>query len=327
MKNSITTLIILLILLDSYGQSLTNDTLHINEVVVTGTRVEVSRRNVPLTVSVIKEKELEESGESAILPVISEQIPGVFVTERGITGFGVADGAAGQINIRGLGGSPTTQVLVLIDGHPQFMGMMGHPLPDAYVTSDAERVEVIRGPGSILYGSNAMGGVINIVTHKQKQDGIKFNSNIQYGSFNTQKYMASIGVKKDKINVFGSVNYNQTDGHRDTSDFSILNGYFKAGYDLNTAFKITGNFSFANYDANDPGPEDAIAGYQIDILRGESSVSLENSFDFAKGGLNIYYNYGEHKISDGWHSNDENYGIIFYQSFQLQDFYQLEAVQ
>jgi hypothetical protein len=63
-----------------------------------------------------------------------------------------------------LGGNPTTGVLMLIDGHPQFMGIMGHPLPDSYVASDVERVEVIRGPASILYGTNAMGGVINIIT-------------------------------------------------------------------------------------------------------------------------------------------------------------------
>jgi len=69
----------------------------------------------------------------------------------------VANGTAGQISIRGIGVNPTTGVLILIDGHPQYMGIMGHPLADSYVASDAERVEVIRGPGSLLYGSNAMG--------------------------------------------------------------------------------------------------------------------------------------------------------------------------
>ena len=65
-------------------------------VVVTGTRVEVARINVPLTISVISEDEIRQSGESALLPVISERVPGVFVTERGVTGFGVAAGAAGR---------------------------------------------------------------------------------------------------------------------------------------------------------------------------------------------------------------------------------------
>ncbi len=100
------------------------------------------------------------------------------------------------------GGSPNTQVLVLIDGHPQFMGIMGHPLPDAYVASDAEKIEIIRGPASILYGSNAMGGVINIITRKQKEDGLNANARLMYGSSNARKYMANAGFKKNKLNIF-----------------------------------------------------------------------------------------------------------------------------
>ena len=50
---------------------------------------------------------------------------------------------------------------------------MGHPIADAYQSMMAERVEVLRGPASVLYGSNAMGGVINIVTRKMQEDGVK----------------------------------------------------------------------------------------------------------------------------------------------------------
>ena len=70
------------------------------------------------------------------------------------------------MNVRGIGGAPTAGVLVLIDGNPQYMGLMGHPLADSYQSLMAEKVEVIRGPSSMLYGSNAMGGVINIITKK-----------------------------------------------------------------------------------------------------------------------------------------------------------------
>ena len=150
------------------GQASVLDTVRIEEVVVTGSPVKVNRNSIPMAVSVIGREQLEESGASALLPVLNGKVPGLFVTERGVTGFGVAAGSAGQISIRGVGGSPTTGVLMLIDGHPQFMGIMGHPLPDAYVASDAERVEVIRGPASILYGSNAMGGVVNIITKKDQ---------------------------------------------------------------------------------------------------------------------------------------------------------------
>ncbi len=207
------------------AQDTIKDTVKIEEVVVTGSPVRINRDNVPMSVSVVTSAQINESSESAVLPVLSGCIPGLFVTERGITGFGVSAGSAGQITIRGIGGSPTTGVLMLIDGHPQFMGIMGHPLPDSYVASDIERVEVIRGSGSVLYGSNAMGGVINLITKKQTQDGFHGNARLMYGSYNTQKYMASGGYKKDKLSVFVSGNRDKTDGHRANSAFEIANGY------------------------------------------------------------------------------------------------------
>lgn len=299
------------------SQTLTLDTLEIEEVVVTGSKVEVARQQIPLSVSVVSLPELEQSTESALLPLLSEQIPGLFVTARGITGFGVADGAAGQINIRGLGGNPTSQVLILIDGHPQFMGLMGHHLPDAYVTSDAERVEVIRGPASFLYGSNAFGGVINIITKKQKQDGLKANLRLNYGSFNTQKYMGSLGYKKKRFNVFASFNHDRTDGHRDSSDFKITNGYIKTGYRISPGLTMHADFNLAAYETADPGMEGGMAGERIDIFRGKTSLSLENRQDKFDGALKLFYNFGDHDITDGWHSVDEMKGVMLYQSLRL----------
>ncbi|MFO7657456.1 MAG: TonB-dependent receptor [Bacteroidales bacterium] len=303
------------------AQQRLTDTIEIGEVVVTGTKVEVARKNVPLTVSVISHEDIEQSGESSLLPVISQQIPGLFVTERGMTGFGVSNGAAGQINIRGLGGNPTTQVLILIDGHPQFMGMMGHHLPDAYVSSDAERVEVIRGPASILYGSNAFGGVINIITKKQKYDGITLNAKALYGSYDTRKLSVSSGYRKKNLSIFASVNHDQTDGHRDTSDFKITNGYFKTGYKINNYLSAVADLSLAAFESADPGIDTvSVAGYSIDIMRGKAALSLENKNNFLDGALKMYYNFGEHDISDGWHSNDAMFGIIFYQGIKLSDY-------
>ncbi|MFC2118755.1 TonB-dependent receptor [Bacteroidota bacterium] len=295
----------------------------IDNVVVTGSKTNVARENVPLSVSVINRWEIEESGESAILPIISEKVPGVFVTERGITGFGVANGAAGQISIRGVGGSPNTQVLMLLDGHPQYMGIMGHPLPDAYVASDVERVEIIRGPASILYGSGAMGGVMNIITKKQKEDGISLNGKLTYGSFNTQKYMGSVGLKQSKFNLFTSYNHDYTDGHRDNSSFKIDNGYFKLGYEINSYIKVIADYNIAKFKAYDPGPIGATDSsyitqkHWIDILRGKTSLSVENNYKKLKGAIKIFYNYGEHKIYDGFHSNDINTGLMIYQSAEL----------
>ncbi|MBN2863088.1 MAG: TonB-dependent receptor [Bacteroidales bacterium] len=299
--------------------SILQDTVSLDEVVITGTAVKVNRSNVPMAVSVLSKKQITESVETALLPVLNGRIPGLFVTERGIMGFGVSTGAAGQISIRGIGGSPTTGVLMLIDGHPQFMGIFGHPLPDSYVASDVEKVEVIRGPASILYGSNAMGGVINIITKKQTEDGLHGNAHFLYGSYNTRKYMTSAGYKKKNFSAFVSVNHDQTDGHRANSDFSITNGYLKLGYEVSKGLNLIADFSLANFDAIDPGPDtiNASRGNDLDITRGYWSLTLNNNFDRYSGTVKLFYNFGEHRISDGFHSNDANYGINIYETARL----------
>ncbi|MCX6320446.1 MAG: TonB-dependent receptor [Bacteroidia bacterium] len=300
-------------------QSALQDTINLDEVIVTGTTVKVNKRNVPMAVSVVNSLQIAESNESAILPILNGRVPGLFVTERGVMGFGVAGNAAGQISIRGIGGSPTTGVLMLIDGHPQFMGIFGHPLSDSYVASDVERVEVIRGPGSILYGSNAMGGVINIITKKQTKEGFSGNANLMYGSYNTQKYMASAGYKKNKLSLFASINHDQTDGHRPNSDFNITNGYLKLSYQLNNNINTNTDFSLAHFKATDPGPDtlNAVPGSSLDISRGYWSFTVDNNYEKVSGSAKLFYNFGEHNISDGFHSTDANYGLNIYESIKL----------
>ena len=302
----------------TYGQAVTNDSIKLGEIVVTGSKIEISRKLVPLSVSQISKQDIESTGQLNILPALNSFVPGIFVTERNILGFGVSTGGAGSITIRGVSSSPNTDVLVLIDGHPQYQGIFGHPLADAYVASDVEKVEIIRGPASILYGSNAMAGVVNIITKQQHEDGVKVNVGASYGSYNTQKYFGTIGYKKDKLSLFASGNHDQTDGLRANTDFNINNAYAKLGYEIYEGLTITADYSLAKYNANDNGPVNQTpVPYNINISRGKASMSLENKFEDSEGGLNIYHNFGTHNLSDGFHSTDRNDGAMLYQTFKL----------
>jgi iron complex outermembrane receptor protein len=131
--------------------------------------------------------------------------------------------------------------------------------------------------------------------------------------------MLNSGFRKDGFSVFASFNHDQTDGHRDSSDFKINNGYFSAGYDFSANFNLNADFSLAAFKATDPGPENLSAGDAIDITRGMGAVSFDNKFEKTNGSARFFYNFGDHDVTDGFHSEDKNFGATLYQSFSLID--------
>ncbi len=301
--------------------------IYLQGVVVSANKVQVNRSSVPLTISVVSREQIEEGSESALLPVLSERVPGLFVTEKGVTGFGVSTGSAGTVNIRGVGQG--NKVLMLFDGQPQWAGVFGHSLPDTYVASDIERVEVIRGPGSLLYGSNAMGGVVNMITRRHGEDGRRTQARVMFGSYNTQKYMVNNGYNKGGFSSFLSVNHDRSKGHRPNSRFDITNGFANLGYKVSDRYKTTGSLSLAKYNTTDPGTiASPLLDHDMHILRGTAAFALESSYERHSGALRVFYNWGHHKINDGhaadaaprqylFYSDDHNTGVQFYQSFRL----------
>ena len=306
----------------------------IEEVVVTGTRNETDVRLLPMTVSVVDRAAIERSGRQSLLPILTEQVPGLFATARGIMGYGVSTGAAGGMSLRGIGGAPqaglpTTGLLVLIDGHPQYMGLMGHPIADAYQSMLAERVEVVRGPASVLYGSNAMGGVINIVTRKQREEGIRTDLQAAYGSYNTLQTELSNRIRKGRFTSVVTGSYNRTDGHRADMGFEQYGGYAKLGYELSRAWTLSGDVNLTHFNASNPGEVTApLIDNDSRITRGRASAALANRYDRTSGALSLFYNWGRHKIDDGYaagsepldyrfNSRDRMLGVSWYQSAQL----------
>lgn len=262
-----------------------------DEVVVTGTRNETDIRHLPMTISVVGRKQLESNYQPSVLPTLTEQVPGFFTTSRGIMGYGVSTGAAGGMSLRGIGGSPTAGLLVLIDGHPQYMGLMGHPIADAYQTMMTERVEVLRGPASVLYGSNAMGGVINIVTRQMEEEGSKTDLQVGYGSYNTLQTEVTNRLKRGRFSSITTGSYNRSDGHRPDMDFEQYGGYAKLGYDFSDQWKLWGDINVTHFNASNPG---TIAAPYIDndsrITRGMASAALENHYEQTSGALSFFYN-------------------------------------
>lgn len=267
----------------------------------------------------ITQEEMRESGYRNSLPVIQNMTPGVFVTERGVLGYGVAQGGAGAISIRGIGGTPNHSVLMLVDGQPQYQGIFGHPLPDTYLSGDAEHVTIIRGPASILYGSNAMGGAIVITSPTQKTDGVSGYVTGANGCFNTQQYDAALGYRKEKLYSYFTLNHGFTDGHRGNSDFSMLQGSMKIGYDISDNWTVSARQMASSFSGNDPGPSHARDSFAIDVQRNTAAITLSNTYEKTSGTFILYRNDGIHDLSSGWKSEDFAAGVILNQSCKLNE--------
>ena len=318
---------------EGMAQTDTTRTAHsftLDEVVVTGTRNETDVRHLSQTVSVVSRPVIEQSMQPSLLPVLTEQVPGLFVTERGVMGYGVSGGAAGGISLRGLSGG-SARLMVLIDGHPQYAGIFGHPISDAYQSLLADRVEVLRGPASVLYGSNAMGGVINIVTRKMHEDGVRTDLHAGYGSYNTLETELTNRIRKGRFNSVVSGSYNRTDGHRADMGFEQYGGYAKLGYDLTDNWNMYADVNVTHFNASYPGPVSAplVDGDQR-ITRGVTSFALSNNYEKTSGAVSFFYNWGDHWINDGYtpsagetsqdgrfNSNDNMMGVSLYQSTQF----------
>ncbi len=303
-------------------------TIALENVVVTGTRAATDVRHLPMTVNVINRQKLTESFRPNMLPTLTEQVPGLFTTARGMMGYGVSGGAAGGINFRGISGG-AGQLMVLIDGHPQYQGVYGHPISDSYQTMMAERVEVLRGPASVLYGSNAMGGVINIVTRGMHRDGVRTNVNLGAGSWGTFQAEVSNQVRSGRFSSTVAAQYGRSDNHRPRMGFEQYGGYLKLAYDFNEHWNAFVDGNLTRFNASNPGTVDAPI-YEGDqwITRAAVALGVENHYDRMSGRISVYDNFGFHKINDGYgegqqpqkrlfRSKDALAGVSLYQSFNL----------
>lgn len=296
---------------------------NLGDVVVTGSNDAVGRNLLPYTVTTVGEKQIEATGNTQLLSAVSGLVPSLFVSERNIFGFGISNGGSGGIKIRGVGGAPTNAVLMMVDGQPQFAGIYSHHVADFYGTEYVDHVEVLRGPASVLYGSNAMGGVINVITKNATQHGVRTTLTSQYGSYNTWLSSVTNAVRFGKFTSLVSAGYDRTDGVKKNFDFKQSNLYAKIGYDFSNRWSARADYSFMQFKGNDPvyptlsNPESTDI-YHQNIIRGEGSLTAVNRYDSSNGVVRAYYSYGNHFVDDPrhFHSVDDRLGVIAYQNFK-----------
>lgn len=307
------------------AQELRNDTTALDELLVTApykTNVALT----PLDVSIITSEEIEKSTETSLLPILMNHIPGFFVTERGMAGYGASGGSAGTVNIRGVGGG--NKVLFMIDGVPQWAGIYGHSNPDTYVANGVESIEVVKGPSSLLYGSGAMGGSVNIITRKQKHDGISGRARAMFGSYSTQKFDMSTGFRKDKFSLTLAGMVDRSNGNRKNMEYWLANEYINLQYSASEHWNIGGNVEMTQTKAHNP--MSIYAPYEemwSNIKRGTGTVYINNSYRNVHGGIQGFINWGHHDIEDGWavgaeptnylfHLNDYNMGFSLFETIK-----------
>lgn len=163
----------------------TADTLE--TVVVTATRTPKLLKDTPVVTRVITSSEITKSGKPDIGGLLEQQMPGVEFS------LGMAQNP--QINISGFGGGG---ILFLLDGERMAGETLDNPDYSRLNLQDVERVEIVKGAASSLYGSNATGGVVNIISGKPKP-GTHFRVNARYGSHSLQSYGALATYNKGKI--------------------------------------------------------------------------------------------------------------------------------
>lgn len=297
----------------------------LDNVVVTGTRNVTDIRHLPMTISVVNRDKLTENQRVNVLPTLSEQVPGLFVTARSMMGYAVSDGAAGGISLRGLG-SGAGRMMVLIDGNPQYQGIFGHSISDSYQTMMADRVEVLRGPASMLYGSNAMGGVVNIVTRSMREDGVKTDINLGAGSYGTFQGEFTNRIRSGKFYSVVAGQYGRSDNNRPNMGFEQYGGYAKLGYDFSPHWTAYADVNVTHFNSSYPGSTyEPLLGARQWITRGVASAVVENHYGRTSGAVSVYHNFGRHKINDGYapgeqpqenyfRSNDALTGFSIYQS-------------
>lgn len=174
---------------------------NLNEIVVTGTRVPRLLKNTPVQTQLITQRDIERTDATDIQELLQQELPAVEFT--------YAMNQQTHMNLGGFGGQ---SVLFLVDGER----LAGETMDDVDFSrlemAGVERIEIVRGASSALYGSNAGGGVINVITRRPTVPW-RVNANARYGKHNDQRYGLTVAVRNKWIRNTLSATYSRIDGY------------------------------------------------------------------------------------------------------------------
>lgn len=228
---------LLLVVTSLKAQKPLRDTLDgsADDVVVTATRTERKLGNVAVPVTLINAKQIQQSGSLRLNDILQEQT-GVFLT-AGSGSNAVGGGVFGNgVQLQGLSPDHT---MILLDGEP-LIGRQGGVMDlSRFAVGNIKKIEIVKGPSSSLYGSEAMGGVINIITEPLLRN--QFQAGIRYGSFATSDIYASGNWKTNKAGIYYFVNRNSGNGYEldPVTPEKTLDPY----YNYTAQFKLSYQFS------------------------------------------------------------------------------------
>ncbi len=204
----------LVIALSCSSCGMAEEIFDLGKIIIIATKIPVLLKDSPGSVSVITEEQIKSS-EARDVGELLEKLAGVKIQSYGFNGLC-------SIRVRG---SSASQVLIMIDGRPINLASSGDANLSEILLDNVERIEIARGPFSVLYGPGALGGVINIIT-KTPSKVVAPQIKLSHGSFNTNSYKLICESGSDKMGYFVAANVDNSDGYRENSrrDAFALNG-------------------------------------------------------------------------------------------------------
>ena len=218
-----------------------------DEVVVTATKTEEQRKDIPNSVITVDDIDIEASPATSIGDFLGGEL-GVDWRTRGDYG-----GAGQELHIRGMGADGTQ---VLVNGLSINSPSLGSADLSKISASNIERIEIVKGSGSVLYGSGAMGGTVNILTKSPEQDQTDLIINTGYGSEGTYGVGFQNGMfVTQTLGYYLTANTYGTDGFRDNADGRNKDVSLKLLFDKGNAFKLSLYGDYIDRDSGRPGPK------------------------------------------------------------------------